>query len=187
MLCNSLTYVRSIVYDQGYAIHLLCVSETLGDVAVVHEIPEQEENSVISNQSELMVYTVNARTVGSVLSRRRITALCYSNAPEGVSVNVIATGLDNGIIRLGGYVISLNLWIIERKCFSVCRLWSSWDLQLVREIMNSAKACGAIIAVAWALDQHHLYAATEDSTILIWEGSKRLSSGTPKFVNLTSL
>ncbi|XP_032666117.1 lysosomal-trafficking regulator isoform X3 [Odontomachus brunneus] len=161
---NSLTYVRSIVYDQSYAIHLLCVSETLGDVAVVYEIPEQEENSD-SNQSELRVYTVNARAVGSVLSRRRITALCYSNAPEGVSVNVIATGLDNGIIRL----------------------WSSWDLQLIREITSSAKGCGAIIAVAWALDQHHLYAATEDSTILIWEGSKRLSSGTPKFVNLTSL
>ncbi|XP_011144679.1 lysosomal-trafficking regulator isoform X1 [Harpegnathos saltator] len=162
---NSLTYVRSIVYDQGYAIHLLCVSETLGDIAVVYQIPEAEENGVVSNQSELRVYTVNARAVGSVLSRRRITAICYSNAPEGVSVNVIATGLDNGIIRL----------------------WSSWDLQLVREITHNVKGCGAIIAVAWALDQHHLYAATEDSTILIWEGSKRLSSGTPKFVNLTSL
>ncbi|XP_014468102.1 PREDICTED: lysosomal-trafficking regulator isoform X2 [Dinoponera quadriceps] len=162
---NSLTYVRSIVYDQGYPIHLLGVSETLGDVAVIYEILEPEESSVIFNQSELRVYTVNARAVGSVLSRRRITALCYSNAPEGVSVNVIATGLDNGLIRL----------------------WSSWDLQLVREITNSVKGCGAIIAVAWALDQHHLYAATEDSTILIWEGSKRLSTGTPKFVNLTSL
>lgn len=91
--------MRSIVYDQGYPIHQLCVSETLGDVAINYEIPESEENSVLSNQSELRVYTVNARAVGSVLSRRRITALCYSNAPEGVSVNVIATGLDNGMIR----------------------------------------------------------------------------------------
>lgn len=77
----------------------MCVSETLGDVAVTYEIPEFEEDNATSNQSELRVYTVNARAVGSVLSRRRITAFCYSNAPEGTSVNVIATGLDNGIIR----------------------------------------------------------------------------------------
>ncbi|XP_036146533.1 lysosomal-trafficking regulator isoform X4 [Monomorium pharaonis] len=160
---NSLTYVRSIVRDQGYAIHLLCISETLGDVAATYDFPRSEDNAT-NNQSELTVHTINARDVGSILSRRRVTALCYSNAPEGVSVNVIATGLDNGIIRL----------------------WSSWDLQLVREISNNVKGCGAIIAVAWSLDQHHLYAVTEDSTVLIWEGSKRLGNGTPKFVNLTS-
>ncbi|XP_018058565.1 PREDICTED: lysosomal-trafficking regulator [Atta colombica] len=160
---NSLTYVKSIVRDQGYAIHLLCISETLGDVAATYDIPRSEDN-VTNNQSELTVHTINARAVGSILSRRCVTALCYSNAPEGISVNVIATGLDNGIIRL----------------------WSSWDLQLVREISNNVRGCGAIIAVSWSLDQHHLYAITEDFTVLIWEGSKRLSNGTPKFVNLTS-
>ncbi|KYN43656.1 Lysosomal-trafficking regulator [Trachymyrmex septentrionalis] len=160
---NSLTYVRSIVCDQGYAIHLLCISETLGDIAATYDIPKSEDNAT-NNQSELTVHTINARAVGSILSKRYITALCYSNAPEGVSVNVIATGLDNGIIRL----------------------WSSWDLQLVREISNNVRGCGAIIAVAWSVDQHHLYAVTEDFTVLIWEGSKRLSNGTPKFVNLTS-
>lgn len=96
--------MRSIVCDQDYAIHLLCISETLGDIAVTYEIPKSGQNT---DQSELRVYTVNARAVGSVLSRRRITALCYSNAPEGVSVNVIATGLDNGVIRYSAYVIFL--------------------------------------------------------------------------------
>ncbi|XP_025074143.1 lysosomal-trafficking regulator [Pogonomyrmex barbatus] len=160
---NSLTYVRSIVCNQVYAIQLLCISETLGDIAATYNILRSEDNSA-NNQSELIVHTINARAVGSILSKRRVTALCYSNAPEGISVNVIATGLDNGIIRL----------------------WSSWDLQLVREIPNNLRDCGAIIAVVWPLDQHHLYAVTEDFTVLIWEGSKRLSNGTPKFVNLTS-
>lgn len=91
--------MRSIVYDEGHAIHLQCISETLGDVAVTYEIAELENTVASSNLSELRVYTINARPVGSILSRRRITALCYSNAPEGVSVNVIATGLDNGVIR----------------------------------------------------------------------------------------
>lgn len=98
--------MRSIVCDQGYGIHLLCISETLGDVAVTYDIPSSEDNAN-SNQSELTVYTINARAVGSILSRRRVTALCYSNAPEGVSVNVIATGLDNGIIR---YIVDILLY-----------------------------------------------------------------------------
>ncbi|XP_043802415.1 lysosomal-trafficking regulator isoform X5 [Apis laboriosa] len=161
---NSLTYIRSIFCDQNYPIRLLSISETLGDIAVTYEVPKINENTS-SSESELKVFTINARAVGSILSKTKITAVCYSNAPEGVSVNVIATGLDNGVIRL----------------------WSSWNLKLVREIINGMKGYGAIIAIAWALDQHHFYAVTEDFTILIWEGSKRLSNGTPKFVNLTSL
>lgn len=96
--------MKSIVCDQGYAIHLLCISETLGDVAAIYDIPKSEDNAT-NNQSELTVHTINARAVGSILSRRCVTALCYSNAPEGVSVNVIATGLDNGIIRYDENII----------------------------------------------------------------------------------
>lgn len=100
--------MRSIIYDHEYAIHLLCISETLGDVAATYDIPRLEDKA-INNQSELTVHTINARAVGSILSRRRITAFCYSNAPEGVSVNVIATGLDNGIIRYDIYIYTYVL------------------------------------------------------------------------------
>ncbi|XP_046739127.1 lysosomal-trafficking regulator isoform X3 [Diprion similis] len=160
-----LSYVRSVQSDHCYPVSLLSISETLGDIAIVFNVLTVNKDDVTSNTSELRVYTINTRLVGTIASKRRMTALCYSNAPEGVSVNVIATGLDDGVIRL----------------------WSSWDLRLVREIVNGGTGCGAIIALAWALDQHHLYAAAEDSTVLIWEGIRRLSNGTPKFVNLSSL
>lgn len=166
---NSLSYVRSILCDETHSITHLAVSETLGDIAVTCQLPttttttNSSDSINLQHGSELRVFTINARPVGSVLSRRLITSLCYSNAPEGVSVNVIATGLDNGVIRL----------------------WSSWDLRLVREIVNGGTECGAIIAITWSHDQHHLYAATQDSTVLIWEGMRRLCNGTPKFVNLT--
>ncbi|KAF7992714.1 hypothetical protein HCN44_005058 [Aphidius gifuensis] len=163
---NTLTYVRSIDCHKSHSISLLSISETLGDIAVTCDLSRQQNNTNNNdNRSELRVFTINARPVGTVSSKRKITSLCYSNAPEGSSVNVIATGLDNGIIRL----------------------WSSWDLKLIREIVNGGKDCGGIIAIAWSIDQHHLYAATEDATVLIWEGMRRLNNGTPKFVNLTSL
>ncbi|KAJ8668849.1 hypothetical protein QAD02_000108 [Eretmocerus hayati] len=162
---NSLTYVRSIFQEQSHPISLLSISETLGDIAVVYQISSSGTNSTAESRSDLVVYTINARLVGSVASRRKITSLCYSSASEGSSVNVIATGLENGVIRL----------------------WSSWDLRLVREIGSSSKGCGAIIAIAWSHDQHHLYAATEDCTVIIWEGARKLHNGTPKFVNLSTL
>lgn len=67
------------------------------------------------------------------------------------------------------------------------RFWSSWDLKLVREIINDSKYCGAIVAIVWALEQQHLYAVTDNSTILIWEGTRKINSGTSKFVNFKSL
>lgn len=58
---------------------------------------------------------------------------------------------------------------------------------MVREITNDCSDCGAVVAISWSNEQNHLYAATEDSYIFIWEGAKRLSSSAAKFVNLTSL
>lgn len=46
---------------------------------------------------------------GSVKVVERVTCACYSNAPEGVSVNCVAAGLDSGGVRL----------------------YSSWDLRPV--------------------------------------------------------
>jgi hypothetical protein len=94
-----LSYVRSITREQGNPINLISISETLGDIAVVYQLSNSAVTNTIDIRSDLKVYTINTRPVGSVPSRRRITALCYSNAVEGVSINVIATGLDNGVIR----------------------------------------------------------------------------------------
>ena len=41
-----------------------------------------------------------------------VNCLAFSNAPEGLSVNVIAGGLESGLVRL----------------------WSSWDLRPLRDI-----------------------------------------------------
>lgn len=161
---NSFTYIRSITCSAGHPISLISISETLGDFAVSYNISKDTEKDS-SNKSVLKVYTINARNVGTIKSQVKISALSYSNAPEGISVNVIATGLENGIIRF----------------------WSSWDLKLVREIINDSKYCGAIVAIVWALEQQHLYAVTDNSTILIWEGTRKINSGTSKFVNFKSL
>jgi len=47
----------------------------------------------------LMLHTVNAQHISSVECEELILCLACSTAPEGRSVNVIAGGLSNGVIR----------------------------------------------------------------------------------------
>ena len=67
-----------------------------------------------------------------VIGERRceppITAAGFSSCPEGVSVNVVATGHRNGMVRL----------------------WSSWDLSPVRDIPTLQTS--AVTAVAFSFD-----------------------------------
>ena len=47
----------------------------------------------------MKLWTVNGRFIGHVTCEHMINCLEFSSAPEGMSVNVIATGLSNGAIR----------------------------------------------------------------------------------------
>ena len=47
----------------------------------------------------MRLWTVNGRSIGEVPCEYMINCLEFSSAPEGISVNVIATGLSNGAIR----------------------------------------------------------------------------------------
>lgn len=47
----------------------------------------------------MVLQTINASYIGSIESDKKITAVCFSSAPEGISVNVIATGLEDGSVK----------------------------------------------------------------------------------------
>lgn len=71
--------------------------------------------SPVGGGSDLRLWTVNGDLIGHVHCREIICSVAFSNQPEGMSVNVIAGGLANGVVRL----------------------WSTWDLKPVREITFS--------------------------------------------------
>jgi len=47
----------------------------------------------------MTLQTINASYIGSIENDTKITAVCFSNAPEGISVNVIVTGLEDGSVK----------------------------------------------------------------------------------------
>ena len=47
----------------------------------------------------LHLHTINVELVTTTTCKETINCLSYSNAPEGLSINVIAGGLSSGTIR----------------------------------------------------------------------------------------
>lgn len=143
---------------------------------------------VAGGRSMLRVHTINARYVGHIVEADRIECVTYSSMREGTGINVVAAGYADGTVRL----------------------WSSWDLQLVRELRRPADvlpmpmpmpatvvespmvdAVGMMMAttvpvcsVAFTTYQH-LVAWHADGVICVWQ-TDGLAGRTPQFPRLCS-
>ncbi|KAM9364527.1 LOW QUALITY PROTEIN: lysosomal-trafficking regulator [Pholidichthys leucotaenia] len=133
---NRLCYVQSLTGHKS-PVTAVSASETTGDIATVCDSE--------GGGSDLRLWTVNGDLIGHVHCREIICSLAFSNQPEGVSVNVIAGGLENGVVRL----------------------WSTWDLKPVREI-TFPKSSKPIISLTYSCDGHHLYTANSEGTVMAW-------------------
>ncbi|XP_034753584.1 lysosomal-trafficking regulator isoform X3 [Etheostoma cragini] len=133
---NRLCYVQSLAGHKS-PVTAVSASETTGDIATVCDS--------VGGGSDLRLWTVNGDLIGHVHCREIICSVAFSNQPEGVSVNVIAGGLENGVVRL----------------------WSTWDLKPVREITFS-KSSKPIISLTYSCDGHHLYTANSEGTVMAW-------------------
>uniref|UniRef100_A0A1A9W7K7 Lysosomal-trafficking regulator n=1 Tax=Glossina brevipalpis TaxID=37001 RepID=A0A1A9W7K7_9MUSC len=193
---NNLSYVRTI--ERPAEIHhspitLLCTSPTLGDIVTVHTLvssnsPTILKSTTVDNNQErvnspsladecfevteenlddfvnvsvnpngksiLRLHSVNARYVQHIVHEDLIMAICYSYIKEGVGVNVIATAVEGGIVRL----------------------WSSWNLNFITEIITGMANIKSIIYST----HQHLVVLTKESHIQVWE-TDGLCGNSPKF------
>ena len=151
------TYIRTI--DLTGSVYLVETSKTSGDIATVNAPPEKNEISTYQCvKSVLSLYGINGKKVAERTCEPQITALVFSTAPEGTSVNVVATG--------------------HGQQTGVIRLWSTWDLSPVRDISTSQNS--SIVSIAFSFDNLTLYIATEDNEIIIFEPEKENNSTTAK-------
>ncbi|GAB6023119.1 hypothetical protein CHUAL_007205 [Chamberlinius hualienensis] len=88
-LNHKLRYIRTI-NDHENVVTLVRVSETSGDIASVSNLHD--------GGSVLMLHTINAAYIAKVKCKNIISSICFSCAPEGISVNVICAGFQNGTI-----------------------------------------------------------------------------------------
>lgn len=71
----------------------------------------------VGGGSDLRLWTVNGDLIGHVHCREIICSVAFSNQPEGVSVNVIAGGLENGVVR---WAETLHFTLMRFLIFSRC-------------------------------------------------------------------
>ncbi|KAH9412721.1 hypothetical protein DERP_006688, partial [Dermatophagoides pteronyssinus] len=116
---NKQQYLRTLLDNNpDVSAVMSTISNTMGDMAIVTYGKQQQQQLT----SQLHVFTLNGQPIADIRTNHcepYITAICYSSCPEGISINVIATGLSDGSIRL----------------------WSSWDLTLIRIIASIASNC----------------------------------------------
>lgn len=168
-------------------VSLIAIGDTLGDVVTIkdisHRVVMDEEDEQIDNrdasttttsssqasvaassnlsessvESALYVHTINGSLVGFVNCHTQVTAVCYSNAPEGISVNVIVVGMADGLVRL----------------------YSSWDLSRVKEFRVSGFG-SPISSLMYSRDSQLLYVAYDDGQLVVLRNKKRGSITMPK-------
>uniref|UniRef100_A0A8C4N483 BEACH domain-containing protein n=1 Tax=Eptatretus burgeri TaxID=7764 RepID=A0A8C4N483_EPTBU len=151
---NRLCYVQSLM-DHKSPVNAISVSDTTGDIAsACHSV---------GGGSDLRLWTVNGDLIGHMHSPEAVCSLAFSNQPEGVSVNVIAGGLENGVVRL----------------------WSTWDLKAIREIMYP-KCSLSITSLTFSVDGLYLFTADEEGKVMSWCRRDHIRNKPPLFYSFLS-
>ncbi|XP_074593895.1 lysosomal-trafficking regulator-like isoform X3 [Brevipalpus obovatus] len=132
---NRLFYVRTIV-EHPSDVKTIAISPTLGDIASL------SDHEGISN---LKVHTINGARIGEISSKEKITALCYSFSPEGISVNTLVVGYADGKIRM----------------------LSSWDLSFIR-VLRAPQYTLPIKCMTFTHDNQLLHVANEEGSVVVW-------------------
>eukprot|EP00795_Rhopilema_esculentum_P002843 gene2843-1077_t len=110
---NRLSYVRNLPKHES-EISCLSVSRTSGNIATACGHGD--------GGSFVHLWTINAKVIWKTTTEAKVRCLDFSCAPEGISVNVVAAGLENGVIRL----------------------WSTWNLMCIRDIQPPSGSCPVV-------------------------------------------
>merc|ERR1711933_529291 len=87
---NYPTFVKTINLEGP--VYLTEISKNSGDIATVNKIDRIEQSTNKNNGSVLSLHSINGVRIACRKCEPPISALAFSSAPEGTSVNVVATG-----------------------------------------------------------------------------------------------
>ncbi len=151
----------------------LSISSTLGDILTVYQPKNNdhddcfeftEDNSddfisismSIAGKSQLRLHNINAKYIAHTFIQGSVVATCISLMKEGTGINMIATALADGSVRL----------------------YSTWNLSFVREIATNCLRINEI-----SFSKNHYLILLSEQEIQVW-GSDGISSEKPSFHDL---
>lgn len=119
----------------------------------------EEKNLLSTSAANSTNNSLSFETSSSSISQPLIKSLCFSNASEGLNVNVIACGLSNGRIRF----------------------YSTWDLTVLREFAvhyDASTLIGSIISLVFSRDGRRLYASDTYARVYVLEAANSSAAQT---------
>ncbi|XP_038073792.1 lysosomal-trafficking regulator-like isoform X2 [Patiria miniata] len=148
---NRLCYIRSLCDSDANidvtGVTAVTVSDVSGDIAIT--------TAVVDGGSSVSIWSINASLVSRRLCDSEVHCLAFSNAPEGIAVNALVAGCEDGVIRF----------------------WSTIDLTPIRVLV--ANAHSPIISLAFTNDSQYLVASNKDGQVMTW-GNKESNRKVPK-------
>ncbi|XP_069116272.1 lysosomal-trafficking regulator-like isoform X2 [Argopecten irradians] len=155
-----------IIWDLNRLCYVRSISTHKSAVKLVAISPQLGDIASVSSHgpgSCLQLHTINAAHVATSVCEDTIHCLAFSAAPEGRSINVIAGGLSSGMVRL----------------------WSSWNLAVLRDLQHDSLMAKPVISLAYSCDSQRLCMCTSDGTVTMWESVSTRSSKSisPQFMS----
>jgi len=80
-------------------------------------MPTTEEDTVAPTGCVLSLWSINGTLVNRIKIESEVTCLTYTTAPEGVYVNVIATGMRDGNVRYVCVCVCVCVCLIYEKTY----------------------------------------------------------------------
>uniref|UniRef100_A0A0N5A656 DUF3437 domain-containing protein n=1 Tax=Parastrongyloides trichosuri TaxID=131310 RepID=A0A0N5A656_PARTI len=113
---NKNTFVRNIelpnIFNndkkRDHVISLTSISQTSGDIAIIVNGKSNKFNTKNEmSLSKIFLYTINGDLIGNIDSQYLITSIAMTNLSEGISVNSLILGLENGIVQM------IEMWTLS--------------------------------------------------------------------------
>lgn len=131
---NRLSYVRTLGDHEGPVVQI-AISPNTADIVTIDETPKG---------SSLRLWGVNGTLLGRNTCPEKILCAIFSSGMEGVSRNVIVTGLQTGSIKI----------------------WNAWDLTFLVQLDSGHKA--PVTALAITSDHSQLISGDESGLLVCW-------------------
>ncbi|XP_046848177.1 lysosomal-trafficking regulator-like [Xenia sp. Carnegie-2017] len=148
---NRLCYVCSLS-EHPSPVSLVAISDTTGDIVTVCHKGN-------NRSSVLRLWSVNGREIKSTSCQEKVNCVTFSRAPEGVSVNSLVAGLENGVVRL----------------------WNTWTLDHIADLKDDS-CQSPIVDITYSLTSLHLFTINTQGIVRAW-GKIEKSSYRPRILS----
>uniref|UniRef100_A0AAF5D4N2 BEACH domain-containing protein n=1 Tax=Strongyloides stercoralis TaxID=6248 RepID=A0AAF5D4N2_STRER len=111
---NKNTFIRKVKFPdddnkkiQNNGVQLTMISQTSGDIAIVSNGKKNKSYKNDVELTKIYLFTINGDLIGSIDSKFAVTSMGMTNLPEGVSVNSLIIGLENGKVQM------IEMWTLS--------------------------------------------------------------------------